>query len=110
MDSTTEQKSYDLGALAIYDPAQREVRKEFVSVKWQEGVIPVCGVNGAFIEDVLEIARDRIASLNQGDFRCRENSLAVTHIEEAMNWLVRRRLNRLDEGVQGTMQPHGKGY
>lgn len=102
--------AYDIGAMSVYDPDQRAGRKGFIEVKWQEGVIPIYGINGAFVEDVLELARDRINDLNTmegGKFRCRENALAITHIEEAMNWCVRRRLNRLDEGVQGTYEPHG---
>ena len=99
---------YDIGAFAVYAPEARESRKQHIEITWQEGAIPDHGVNGAFVEDALEVVRDRIALLNEGEFRCRENSLAITAIEEAMNWCVRRRLNRLNEGVQGTMQPHGK--
>lgn len=38
--------------------------------------------------------------------RCRENSLAITALEEANNWLMRRRLNRVAQGVEGTYEPH----
>ncbi len=100
-------KPYDLDALAVYSPESRESRKQYIDIIFQDGPIPMVGQNGAFIEDVLELIRDRLAGFNEGAMRCRENSLAITHIEEAMNWCVRRRLNRLDEGVQGSYEPHG---
>jgi len=80
---------------------------EVISIQWQDGVIPPGGVqNGAFVEDVLEAARQRIQFFNESKFRCRENSLAITKIEEALQWLDWRTRARLHEGVENTYGVH----
>ena len=73
---------------------------EFIQVKWQEGNVPENGVNGATIEEVIEVARLRIAELN-AKFPCRENSLAITKLEEATHWLEARTKDRIKRGVEG---------
>ena len=72
----------------------------FIEVKWQEGNVPENGVNGATIEEVIEVARERIAELN-AKFPCRENSLAITKLEEATHWLEARTKDRIKRGVEG---------
>ena len=39
-------------------------------------------------------------------FRNRETSLAITHLEEGLNWLKRRAELRRRQNVEGTFQPH----
>lgn len=74
-------------------------------IKFQEGPVKICGVNGPQIEDVIDVLVDRLEMLNTGAFRCRENSLAITHLQEAQNWLYRRTARREAAGVEGTDQP-----
>lgn len=78
---------------------------DFLHIRWQTGPIPD-GVNGTTIEAVMQILIDRLRGFNAGQLSCRENSLAIAHLEEAQNWLLRRRENRIAAGVEGTMQPH----
>jgi hypothetical protein len=75
-------------------------------IEWQDGIIGPEGQNGAFVEDVLEAARQRLLFFNSTRFRCRENSLAITKIEEALQWLDWRTRNRLAEGVENTYETH----
>lgn len=72
----------------------------FINVKWQDGNVPDNGVNGATVEQVIEVARARIAELN-GNFPSRENSLAITKLEEATHWLEARTKERIARGVEG---------
>lgn len=72
----------------------------FIEVKWQDGNVPENGVNGATIEEVIEVARERVAELN-AKFPCRENSLAITKLEEATHWLEARTKDRIKRGVEG---------
>jgi hypothetical protein len=81
-------------------------RTDYIDIKFQEGPIDVAGVNGCHIEDVIDLLVDRLRGFNDGDFRCRENSLAITHLEEAGLWLVKRRMNRIEQGVEGKYLPH----
>lgn len=56
---------------------------------------------GATNEDLLEIVRDRLIGFQNGEFSCRENELALTHIEEALMWLNRRVEERISRKVLG---------
>lgn len=77
-----------------------------VTVDWQNGPLQVDGERieptGAFVEDVIAIAVDRLEFYNAGQFRCRENSLAITHLEEALHWMNHRTAAREARGVEGT--------
>jgi hypothetical protein len=53
-------------------------------------------------EALLAIQIDRLRSFQSGKFACRENAIALTHLEEAMMWLNKRTENRLARGVEGT--------
>jgi len=75
-------------------------------VDWQNGPLgrPPKPATGAFVEDVIEAARQRLEfyqTASGGRFACRENALAVTKLEEALHWLTARRMEREAREVQG---------
>ena len=77
-------------------------------IHFQDGPVKEFGVNGVTNEEIIEVVIARIESLNDmdgGKFRCRENSLAITKLEEALMWLQRRTANRVARGVEGTLVP-----
>lgn len=41
----------------------------------------------------------------KGKFACRENAIALTHLEEALMWLQKRTRDRMARGVEGTHTP-----
>lgn len=57
--------------------------------------------NGAFVEDVLWAALQRLEFFNAGKYRDRANSIAITKIEEALQALKDRQLQRSYRGVEG---------
>lgn len=65
-------------------------------------------IDGTTNEDVIRVLIHRIAYLNEkwqnGKFRCRENSLAITKLEEALMWLEKRTADRMNRQVEGTHQ------
>lgn len=61
-------------------------------------------ISGVLDTDLLEIVRDRLQGFQQGEFRTRENSIALTHIEEALLWMNKRVEDRIERGVLGTNQ------
>jgi len=73
-------------------------------INFQNGPVQEAGANGCFQEDLIAICVDRLRSFQQGDFKCRENALAITHLEEALNWLNSRTLNRKQRGVEGKLE------
>lgn len=56
--------------------------------------------NGTTLEEMLRVSIARLKDLNNR-FGCRENSLAITKMEEALMWLNRRTEDRLARGVEG---------
>lgn len=81
-----------------------------LTIRWQSGPLgrPPKPATGAFVEDVIEAARQRLEfyqTASNGKFKCRENSIAITKLEEAMHWLWARRMEREARGVQGEHRP-----
>lgn len=71
-------------------------------VDFQEGPILEAGVNGVMNEDLIAMVICRLESFNNSDFRCRENSMAITKLEEALLWLRKRTMGRDQRGTEGT--------
>jgi hypothetical protein len=72
------------------------------TVHFQEGAIKDVGVNGVNNEDLIAMVICRLEHFNQTEFSCRENSAAITKLEEALLWLRKRTMGREQRGVEGT--------
>ncbi len=83
-----------------------DVVANFATISFQNGPVKEAGVNGIHQEDLLAIVIDRLESFQKGDFRCRENAIALTKIQEAMMWLNSRTSKRQSMGVEGTNANH----
>ena len=57
--------------------------------------------NGAFVEDVIWAALQRLEFFQEGKYRDRANALAITHLEQALQALKDRQLERSFRGVEG---------
>lgn len=85
------------------DIAGIEVYEGLIDINFQNGPIKDVGVNGISNESLLAIVEDRLKDFQAGEYKCRENACALTHLQEAMMWLHRRTHERLQRGVEGTM-------
>lgn len=74
----------------------------FTNIYFQKGPIKENGINGIHNEDLISIAIDRLESFQNSEYKCRENALAITKLEEAMMWLRKRTSDRENRGVEGT--------
>ena len=72
----------------------------FVRFRIQEGPIREVGLNGCQIDEVIQWAKEKIEGFNK-TFPCRENSVAITKLDEALLWLLKRKMDRLARGVEG---------
>lgn len=76
-----------------------------IEINWQDGPLgrgeSRNGPNGAFVEGVIEAARQRLQFFQQSKFKCRENSLAITKLEESLHWLQHRTMDRENRQVEG---------
>ena len=77
-----------------------------VNVQWQDGPLRVDGVerprNGAFVEEVIAIAADRLEYYQESQFCCIENAVALGHLRAALEILECRTQLRELRGVEGT--------
>lgn len=70
-------------------------------IAFQNGPVKECGSNGLTQECLLAIVLDRLRGFQSGNFSCRENAIAITHIETALMFLQKRTRDRLARGVEG---------
>jgi hypothetical protein len=86
-------------------PAGGFVRGTGLDISWQDGPLgrgeDKREPNGAFVETVLAAVVKRI-EFYQERVPCRENAIALTHIETALLWLDKRAKDREARGVEGT--------
>lgn len=82
-----------------------------IELSWQNGPLGRGNErqepNGAFVETVISAAVQRIQfyqSASNGKFACRENAIALTHLETALLWLDKRTRDREARLVEGTHQ------
>lgn len=80
------------------------------AIAWQrgplgrgEGRIPP---NGAFVEDIIAAAADRIAFYQDSEFACQENADALEHLNKALAILDERTKAREAQRVEGTHAVH----
>lgn len=74
-------------------------------IEWQNGPLGRGAdrkdPNGAFVETVIDAARQRIQFYQDSKFKCRENAIAITKLEEALLWLNKRTSDREKRQVEG---------
>ena len=77
-----------------------------IDIFWQNGPLGRDGdrldPNGAFVENVIDAAIKRIQHYQESRFNCRENAVALTHLETAALWLNKRTHDREERKVEGT--------
>ena len=76
-------------------------------IDWQDGIVGDDGQNGAFLEDVMEAVRQRLRFFQSNpNTRCRENAIALTHIETSLAWLDFRTRSRTVQKVENSYEGH----
>jgi hypothetical protein len=78
------------------------------AIAWQHGPLKVEGQtsepNGAFVEDVITAALDRIEHYQSTEFRNIHNHNAIRHLKHALKFLNYRTEQRRLLGIEGTHQ------
>jgi len=76
------------------------------TISWQRGPLRVgeelIPQNGAFVEDVIQAALDRLVYYQTTKFKCSENQHAITSLRDALAFLKSRTTRRKEEGFEGT--------
>lgn len=92
--------TYKLSIYTIDESGLKEIDE--LDIKFLKGIKGNVRQQGIITVDVLSLALDYLETVNVGDLRTRETSLAITKIEEAMMWLKKRRDDREKRGVLNT--------
>jgi len=71
-------------------------------INFQKGPVKEHNVNGCHHEDLIAIVIDRLESFQKSSYRCNENRMAISHLEDALWHLNQRTKNRVSRGVEGT--------
>lgn len=58
--------------------------------------------NGAFVEDIIAAAADRLQYYQDSRFASKYNAVALLHLDEALRALSARTADREDRDVEGT--------
>lgn len=96
------ESEYSSNAPHNYFVAKAEDGTGLCHIHFQEGPINECGVNGVCNEDLINMIIDRLEHFQKSEFKCRENAVAITKLEEALLWLRKRTMEREARGVEGT--------
>lgn len=93
MEETTTTNKY---LLADFKGDNHPCQEVFFYEKKEDGT----EISGTTLEEMLRVSVERLKDLNSR-FACRENSIAITKMEEALMWLNKRTENRIARGVEG---------
>ena len=63
-------------------------------------------ITGLLDPALVAVLLDRYRGFQDGPFRCRENALVITKLEEALLWMHKRALTRTQQGVLGKNEAH----
>jgi hypothetical protein len=92
-----ERRPVNIAPFSCYNKAMEEY-----AIKFQDGLIKN-GRNGLQVEEALQQCVERLNQY-QSKVPCRENSIAITHMETAILWLNKRTKDREKRGVEGTYE------
>jgi len=97
----TTKKSNEYALLNFKRDSEPDGRLAFQPVVFYEMHNDTNGYdNGTTVEEMLRVSIERLVDLNDR-FSCRENSIAITKMQEALLWLNERTRERESRGVEG---------
>jgi len=103
MTSTTNKKRNEYALLNFKRDSEPNGTLRFQPVVFYEMKEDGSFDNGTTLEEMLRVSIERLQDLNSR-FACRENSIAITKMQEALMWLNARTADRESRGVEGKHQ------
>lgn len=105
LHTNTNDTNRDLEEIKDFDPLKDESilidhKRNIILFRIQNKPIKEVGVNGCQVDTMIEAAKIIIEGLNE-KFPCRENSMTITKLDEALMWLNKRKQDREKRQVEG---------
>lgn len=88
------------------DGSEALVVRPFIQVVFQHGHPNEVGINGCRIEDVIDVAVDRLLDFQGRNLACDENAEALEHLYHAREAMAKRKRRREQQGVLNTQRTH----
>jgi hypothetical protein len=88
------------------DGSEALVVRPFIQIVFQHGHPNEVGINGCRVEDVIDVAVDRLLDFQGRDLACKENAEALEALYQAREALLKRRRRREQQGVINTQSAH----
>ena len=88
------------------DGSEAQVVRPFIQIVFQHGHPTHAGINGCRVEDVIDVAVDRLLDFQGRDLTCQENAEALEHLFLAREALLKRKRRRMEQQVLNSDQPH----
>jgi len=88
------------------DGSEALVVRPFIQIIFQHGHPNEVGVNGCRVEDVIDVAIDRLLDFQGRNLACDENSEALEHLSLAREALLKRKRRREQQGVTNSQVAH----
>lgn len=88
------------------DGSEALVVRPFIQIVFQHGHPNEVGVNGCRIEDIIDVAVDRLLDFQGRDLACEENAEALEALYQAREALLKRRRRREQQGVVNSQHAH----
>lgn len=86
--------------------AGQVVEHPFIRVVFQNGFPKEVGINGCRVENVIDVALERLERYQSGPLACPENEAAIRHLRQAREDLELRQRRRQEQGVLNTLSQH----
>lgn len=80
------------------------VKRQVIFIEYQDGIVGEDGQTGAFVEDVIYAATQRLEFFQESRFECDENADALYHLDRALKALDRRTAKRSKAGIENTYE------
>src|SRR5256714_14277666 len=88
------------------DGSEALVVRPFIQVVFQHGHPNEVGINGCRVEDVIDVAVDRLLDFQGRNLSCEENAQALEYLNMAREALAKRKQRRVQQGGLNTQRPH----
>jgi hypothetical protein len=88
------------------DGSEALVVRPFIQIVFQHGHPNEVGVNGCRVEDVIDVAVDRLLDFQGRTLACEENAEALEHLYLAREALGKRKRRREQQGVLNSQAAH----
>ena len=88
------------------DGSEALIVRPFIHIVFQHGHPNEVGINGCRIEDVIDVAVDRLLDFQGRNLACEENAEALEHLYLAREAMTKRKRRREEQNVLNTQKAH----